>query len=196
MAVQNVVVGGKSYTGINEVNLQKVGGGTVRFIETSDANASASDIAQGKKAYVNGDLVTGTNSGGSGFTPFFAADIFETKFTLDSNITGVYEVQHTLGVSPNIIELYATSGQTVGQECFTGGFVCILNPVPDQVAKTVRDSYYYTPANDDTSNQTKIPGGTHYIGTGPSGTVVKIYGTAEYPLLAGVEYNVRMYVFK
>ncbi len=65
---QNVTLLGADYPDVPSVILPKTGGGNAEFTDTSisDNAASASDIALGKKAYVNGSLVTGTNQGGGG----------------------------------------------------------------------------------------------------------------------------------
>lgn len=63
---QNITLMGASYSAVPAVLLPKTGGGTAQFDDTTDADATASDIKQGKTAYVNGVKLTGTGSGGSG----------------------------------------------------------------------------------------------------------------------------------
>ena len=66
MASKNLVLKGATWNGVESVDFPVSGGGTARYVETSDADAAAGDIASGKKAYVNGSLITGTASGGGG----------------------------------------------------------------------------------------------------------------------------------
>lgn len=65
---QSITLLGATYNDVPSVLLPKTGGGTAQFDDTTIASnaASASDIASGKLAYVNGVLVTGTSSGGGG----------------------------------------------------------------------------------------------------------------------------------
>lgn len=62
---QNITLLGASYQAVPAVKLPKTGGGTAQFDDTTDATATAADIAQSKTAYVNGQKITGTASGGT-----------------------------------------------------------------------------------------------------------------------------------
>lgn len=59
---QNVIINGVTYSNVPEVNIPKSGGGTAKFMDTSDANAAAGDMLSSKTAYVDGMKITGNIS--------------------------------------------------------------------------------------------------------------------------------------
>lgn len=63
---KNIELMGAVFPDVPSIKLPQYGGGLVSFDDTSDADAVAGDIAQGKTAYVNGVKVVGTNHGGGG----------------------------------------------------------------------------------------------------------------------------------
>lgn len=66
MAHPNIELLGAVYPTVPAVKLPIYGGGTAQFDDTTDADATAADIASGKTAYVNGVKLTGTGGGGGG----------------------------------------------------------------------------------------------------------------------------------
>ena len=64
--MQDIKIAGKTYYNTPAIEAEKVGGGMASFVDTSDANAVASDILSGKTAYVDGAKIIGTGSGGGG----------------------------------------------------------------------------------------------------------------------------------
>lgn len=65
---QNVIINGITYSNVPEVDIPLAGGGTAKFLDTSDANATGDDILSGKTAYVGGSKVAGGIQGKSAAT--------------------------------------------------------------------------------------------------------------------------------
>ena len=65
---QQVRLAGRTYADVPSILLPDASNVFHSFVDTSDADARASDITSGKTRYVNGVKVVGTNSGGGGGT--------------------------------------------------------------------------------------------------------------------------------
>lgn len=125
MASKNLVLKGATWNGVESVDFPVSGGGTARYVETSDADATAADIASGKKAYVNGSLVTGTGSGGGSSYTLIASEEFTVNTTSTSNITvGTIQAGSSAYTSDKMlyVKIRDKAGQRIehfyGTDCF------------------------------------------------------------------------------
>ena len=173
---QNVVINGVTYQSVPEVDIPKSGGGTAKFMDTSDATlASGGQLPDGVTAYANGTKITGTAaendssdlsvSGATVTAPAgyysasASASVSNGSATAPATISGTsasvstgtntITLSKTISVTPTVTAGYVSSG-TAGNSA-----VSLTASVTTKGAST------YTPG---TSNQT-IASGTYLTGT-------------------------------
>ena len=86
---QNVIINGVTYQNVPEVDIPLSGGGTAKFMDTSDGDAASGDVLSGKTAYVNGTKVTGniTSKAAATYTPTAADQTIASGQYLSGNQT-------------------------------------------------------------------------------------------------------------
>ena len=102
---QSVIINGVTYADVPEVDIPLSGGGTAKFMDTSDGTATAAKMLSGETAYVNGSKVTGNIESKAATT--------YTPGTSDQTIaSGQYlSGAQTIKGDANLIENYFDKGE-------------------------------------------------------------------------------------
>ena len=173
---QNVIINGVTYQSVPEVDIPKSGGGTAKFMDTSDATlSSGGQMPNGVTAYANGTKITGSASENdssdlsvSGATVTVPAGYYSSSASASvsagsatapatisgtsasvSTGTNTLTLSKTVSVTPSVTAGYVSTG-TAGN-----------SSVSLTASVTTKGATTYTPT---TTNQT-IASGTYLTGT-------------------------------
>lgn len=129
---KDVVINGVEYNSVPHVLIPlKSGGGNAKFVDTDSGDAAASDIRSGKKAWVDGNEVTGTKPtksatdvSVSGKTVTIPAGIYDdavSKSVADGSVTPTATVNgDEIGDTVTDYEINITPTATVGAGYVSG----------------------------------------------------------------------------
>ena len=122
---QNVVINGVTYANCPEVDIPLSGGGTAKFMDTSDANATAGDMLNGKTGYVNGVKVSGNIQSKAAQT--YTPNTSDQTIAADQYLAGAQTIKGDANLQPgNILSgvtIFNVSGSltlpTISQDATT-----------------------------------------------------------------------------
>lgn len=129
---KNVVINGVTYSGVPYVNIPLASGdGNAKFVDTDSGDAAAGDIRNGKKAWVDGNEITGTAaektaadvtvSGKNITVPAGIYDAQVQKSVADGSVTPTAAVAgDEIGDSVSDYEITVTPAATVGAGYVSG----------------------------------------------------------------------------
>lgn len=129
---KTVIINGVTYPDVPYVNIPlSTGGGNAKFVDTDSGDALAGDIRSGKKAWVDGNEVTGSvpeksasDVTASGKTVTVPAGIYDSqvqKSVADGSVTPTAEVTgDEIGDTVSEYEIDVTPGATVGAGYVSG----------------------------------------------------------------------------
>ncbi len=134
---QNIEIANAQYNDVPSIEVPKQGGGTASFVDTTDADAIAGDILQGKTAYVNGVKLTGTGSGGGynyGFTlvDTVQLSVYATKKFVNQSQT----VGNTISISNSVNNWFIVKGQIQKNKIY----LCLTHHTSTDLSFVVTDS--------------------------------------------------------
>ena len=127
---QNIEIANAQYNDVPSIEVPLQGGGMASFVDTTDADAVASEIDSGKTAYVNGVKLTGTRSGGGGSNevaipdPLFSTLIFNQTSSWDN--TSTMDYTYTATKPCFIAGMIAATGTNATEE---DGVAVLINNV-------------------------------------------------------------------
>lgn len=104
---QNVVINGVTYQSVPEVDIPTSGGGTAKFMDTSDATATGASIRNGDTAYVNGAKVVGSMTEKSAHT--YTPTTSDQTINANQYLTGA----QTIKGDANLIAANIVAGKTI-----------------------------------------------------------------------------------
>ena len=104
---QNVVINGVTYQSVPEVDIPISGGGTAKFMDTSDATATGAQLRNGATAYVDGAKVVGsmTEKSAQTYTPTTS----NQTINADQYLVGA----QTIKGDANLISANIVAGKTI-----------------------------------------------------------------------------------